>query len=150
MLTISWFASCYASFADNIIGDSFVKSCPDDGVPVCGLKGNNLFLFPNQCLLNEANKDVFIDKISMSLFMVAMDADNLRSDFLDFKKLPLYRCIHGCRLACPKDYKPICAINLHTREKKLFVSLCELTKYACKTNLGKFHVYQLVFISSIK
>lgn len=67
-------------------------------------------------------------------------------DFLvDFPKFPLQRCIHGCRIACPKEYKPICAINLQTRERKLFVSLCELTKYACKTSLGKLMIIEFEF-----
>ncbi|XP_058985837.1 uncharacterized protein LOC101897969 isoform X2 [Musca domestica] len=110
--------SSYGGYANNdIISSGRHEKCPNDGVPVCSAKGSDFLLFPNQCLLTEANRNFY----------------QSRGEY--FPKFPLQRCIHGCRIACPKEYKPICAINLQTRERKLFVSLCELTKYACKTSL---------------
>ncbi|XP_013104340.2 uncharacterized protein LOC106084918 isoform X1 [Stomoxys calcitrans] len=118
LLTILWFPSGNAGYATNEIG-SFVKTCPIDGVPVCGARDRDYFLFPNQCLLNAANKDIF------------MGGRN-------FKQLPLRYCIHGCLISCPKDHRPVCALNLHTREKKVFANLCEVTKFSCQTNMEFF------------
>ncbi|XP_075148178.1 uncharacterized protein LOC142222102 isoform X2 [Haematobia irritans] len=120
-LTISWFAPCKGNvdggdgYSYNGIG-SFVKSCPDDGVPICGARDADYFLFPNQCLFNAANKDVFLGGGN-------------------FNKMPLYRCIHGCRISCPKENNPVCGLNLHTRQKKLFRTLCDLTKFACESDM---------------
>lgn len=66
VLTISWLerGSCNAGYSNsyssnNLLLDELTKSCPSDGIPVCGIRHNKQYvIFPNECLLQEVNKDI--------------------------------------------------------------------------------------------
>ncbi|XP_065359062.1 uncharacterized protein LOC135953216 [Calliphora vicina] len=109
-------ASSYTDSSNNLLLDELTKSCPSDGIPVCGIRQKQLFLFPNGCLLQEVNKDMQLHETS-------------------FKKIPLKYCMYGCQFSCAKIYKPICVRNMRTYAKQMFVNQCELTKYVCQTNV---------------
>ncbi|KAM7361911.1 uncharacterized protein ACRADG_012775 [Cochliomyia hominivorax] len=123
VLTISWLAraSSYRYSSDNLLLDELTKSCPDDGIPVCGMRHKNFFLFSNDCLLEEVNKDILMGQTS-------------------FKKVPLKYCMHDCKFSCPKIYQPICVQNMRTRRRELFVNQCELTNYVCKNNVEYLYI----------
>ncbi|KAI8130532.1 hypothetical protein CVS40_0253 [Lucilia cuprina] len=117
VLTISWLAraSSYMGSSNNLLLDELTKSCPSDGIPVCGIRHKQFFLFPNDCLLQEVNKDILLGEAN-------------------FKKIPLKYCMYGCQFSCAKIYQPICARNMRSYKNQMFVNQCELTKYVCQTN----------------
>lgn len=63
-LAISSWLLARASFDETAVDNffkEFTKSCPSDGIPVCGAWGKENFLFPNECWLNDANAEKLLD-----------------------------------------------------------------------------------------
>lgn len=68
VLTISWLSrarSYTTDSSDNSLLDELTKSCPSDGIPVCGMQHKQFFLFSNDCLMEEVNQGVLLGQISV-------------------------------------------------------------------------------------